>query len=189
MEFKAHPFSGYLVNEDGSVIINPKTGYKLNPTLSPAGYLKIGTYICSGGTVHQLVYESFKGMVPKGLQINHKNGNKTDNRLDNLEVVTQRENTKHAYETGLAKGCPGKDNSMAKITEQGIFLAYKLFREGRCNKCVSDLLGVHDRYVSLVRHGKRWKHTYEEVFPQSNKWKCVCSSATTIENTSEDGSE
>lgn len=38
--------------------------------------------------VHRLVYSSFCGDIPQGLFINHKNENKTDNRVENLELVT-----------------------------------------------------------------------------------------------------
>jgi hypothetical protein len=50
---KEHPISKYLVSLDGR-IVNPKTGYELKPTLSPTGYLKIGNYVCSSGTVQNL---------------------------------------------------------------------------------------------------------------------------------------
>lgn len=183
MEIKAHPVSGYLVNRDGSFIQNPDTGYVLNPTKSPTGYMKIGNYICSGGSVHQLVYEAFIGLVPKGMQINHKDGIKDNNDLDNLELVTPRQNTQHAYTTGLASGGKGEDNSMSKVTASDVEQMYQMFRQGSCNSCIGIQFSVHDRYVSLIRSGKRWGHIYVGPFPKSNKWKCSCSSATTIETT------
>lgn len=54
-------------------------------------------------SVHKIVVESFLGPVPKGLCINHINGIKTDNRLENLEVVTYKQNIEHAWKTGLSK--------------------------------------------------------------------------------------
>jgi hypothetical protein len=54
-------------------------------------------------TAHRMVWEAVNGPIPDGMQINHKNGNKQDNRICNLEVVTPSENTRHAFRTGLAR--------------------------------------------------------------------------------------
>ena len=50
--------------------------------------------------VHKLMASAFFG-GPKGLDVNHKNGIKTDNRLNNIEYVSRSENHKHAYRNGL----------------------------------------------------------------------------------------
>jgi hypothetical protein len=49
--------------------------------------------------IHQMVAESFLGHVPNGLKsvVNHKNFIKNDNRLDNLEIVTVRENSNRKH--------------------------------------------------------------------------------------------
>lgn len=52
-------------------------------------------------SVHREVWKAFKGDIPKGFVINHINGIKSDNRLINLECITQSDNQKHAYKTGL----------------------------------------------------------------------------------------
>lgn len=52
--------------------------------------------------VHRLVYEAFKGRIPKGLIINHKDKNRANNCIDNLEAITQRENCLHGLQ-GRAK--------------------------------------------------------------------------------------
>lgn len=54
-----------------------------------------------GRYVHRLVWESFNGPIPPGLEVNHKDGNKRNNRLDNLEVGTKRQNFEHAVRNGL----------------------------------------------------------------------------------------
>lgn len=176
---KEHPISKYLVSEDGVLIVNPVTGYILKPTKSPKGYLKIGNYVCSSGTVHQAVYEAWCELVPKGLQINHKDGDKANNHISNLEAVTPRENTRHAYATGLAFGQVGEENPKSKLKTCDILDMYKMFEEGSCNKCVGDKHNVHERYVSLVRSGRRWLHLFKGPFKKSNRWKCSCRSATT----------
>ncbi len=42
--------------------------------------------------VHRLVYEAFKGKIPKGYTIDHRDNDSLNNRIDNLQCVTQREN-------------------------------------------------------------------------------------------------
>lgn len=51
--------------------------------------------------VHVLVADAFLGECPPGLEVNHKNTIKTDNRPENLEYITHRQNTTHAKEKGL----------------------------------------------------------------------------------------
>lgn len=47
--------------------------------------------------------------------MNYKDGDKKNNHLSNLEIVTYKQNTIHAYESGLAKGSQGQENSMSKL--------------------------------------------------------------------------
>lgn len=51
--------------------------------------------------VHRLVTAAFLGICPEGMEVNHKNGNKLDNRLSNLEYVSHDENMKHSVRQGL----------------------------------------------------------------------------------------
>lgn len=53
--------------------------------------------------VHKLVMLAFHGIYDSSLQINHKDGNKVNNHIDNLELCTGSENMRHAYDTGLEK--------------------------------------------------------------------------------------
>jgi hypothetical protein len=80
----------------------PNVSNKLKLTKTSYGYLQFGLY---GKSIraHRFIWEYFNGPIPKGLQINHINGLKTDNRLKNLELVTPKENMEHAFKIGLAK--------------------------------------------------------------------------------------
>ena len=52
--------------------------------------------------IHRLVYETFIGPIPSGMEVNHKDGCKTNNNFWNLELMTRKENAVHSWETGLA---------------------------------------------------------------------------------------
>ena len=74
----------------------------LKPKLTHNGYYLIGLYknsIQKFYYVHRLVYEAFNGTIPEGLQVNHINEIKTDNRLSNLNLMTAKENVN--YGTGI----------------------------------------------------------------------------------------
>jgi hypothetical protein len=82
------------------------TGLILKPWPNPQGYVCVGLYHDWRGArvakpVGHLVTNAFLGPIPEGLCRNHKDGNKTNNRIDNLEYVTFSENSKHAIRTGL----------------------------------------------------------------------------------------
>lgn len=67
----------------------------LKPKLTRNGYYLIELYKNSNGKfylVHRLVWEAFNGQIPEGLQVNHINEIKTDNRLSNLNLMTHKEN-------------------------------------------------------------------------------------------------
>lgn len=105
--------------------------------------------------VHRLVAQAF---IPNPLnkpQINHINGVKTDNRVENLEWATASENTQHAYKNNLAKS--GEDNYLAKLTNaQALYV-----RENPDNLIGRELakkFGVDETVISLIQRGKAYKH-------------------------------
>lgn len=80
---------------------------ELKPITEGKGYLMVG--LCRDGKmkwekVHRLVARAFVPNPESKPQVNHINGDKTDNRAVNLEWVTDSENLKHAYENGLKEG-------------------------------------------------------------------------------------
>lgn len=62
--------------------------------------------------LHRLVWLALRGPIPDGLVINHRNGDKLDNRLSNLELMTLAENNRHAIEHGLHDPYTPKNWSM-----------------------------------------------------------------------------
>lgn len=123
----------YYVRDDGT-IYSERTHKILSPQLDKNGYEKVQMMSIDGKrhrySVHRLVLENFnpiKGM--ELLQVNHKDGNKRNNKLDNLEWVTNYENTHHAINYGL-RNFNGENNPSAKLTEKDIYDIVKLFKQG-----------------------------------------------------------
>lgn len=86
----------YLIGSDGS--IKNSNGMKMAPFKTKNGYMKINL-LKKGFYMHRLVAECFIPNPEEKPQVNHKNGDKTDNRVENLEWVTNSENMLHCIRT------------------------------------------------------------------------------------------
>lgn len=90
-----------------------RKGVVLSPDIAQNGYYRV-TLASSGKKkqfyLHRLIAIHFMENPDNLPQINHKDGNKLNNSLDNLEWCTVQENTIHAYKLGLIKPASGKDH-------------------------------------------------------------------------------
>lgn len=151
----------YQVSNAGRVrsldrIINGRkfTGKLIKP-LNKRGYMQVN--LKKAGTsrfiaVHRLVLQAFIG--PSKLTVNHKNGVKADNRLENLEYCTIGENHKHAFRTGL-KNHKGENHSQAKLTNADI---HAIRKDSRLQKEIAKEYGIIQQTVSDIKRKKRWSH-------------------------------
>ncbi len=108
-------------------------------------------------TVHSLVALAFIGPRPDGLQINHIDGCKANNKPENLEYISGSENQKHAFRTGLAS-LKGERHTQAKLTNEAIVDIRKRAASGETQKSIADNYGVSQSAISYIVRGKRWPH-------------------------------
>lgn len=138
-------FPGYHVSESGSVYSEHSSRY-LSPWFGNAGYLQVRLKHRNGHTVtlgiHRLLCLCFKPPKddPKDLFVNHLDGNKINNKLNNLEWVTPLENVEHAGREGLTEKC--KPVSLIKID------SWEIVNYPSIVKCAR-ALGVSKDMVSL----------------------------------------
>jgi hypothetical protein len=94
------------VSNKGNVVSHKRgSAYPLKVSHNKSGYQQVGAGPGSNvQPVHRMVAETWIPNPSHYEQVNHINGDKDDNRAENLEWVTQSQNMRHAWQTGLTKG-------------------------------------------------------------------------------------
>lgn len=104
-------------------------------------------------TVHALVAGAFLGPRPAGLVVNHKDFDRTNNHVSNLEYITQRQNIDHALEGG--RFYRGEANPAAKLTEAQV---RQIRASTESQRACARRFGVSKITVQRIRHGIIWRH-------------------------------
>lgn len=132
------------------------------PVFHRQGYLQLSLH--KDGTkklflIHRLVALAFIPNLHDKPDVNHKDGNKSNNSVENLEWVNCSENNKHAYSTKLKKPLLGQDNVNAKLDEYKVKEIKNLLKEGNfTQRQIASMFGVYNTTISAINTQKTWSH-------------------------------
>lgn len=143
----------YFVNTIGQVksMISNKI---LKQAKTPKGYMTVSLSFFGDREklyVHRLVASAFIPNAENKPQVNHKDGNKTNNCVDNLEWVTPQENMTHAVEKGLMNQRKGPNHKRSKLTCDQVEFIIKEYRSGTYKQReLGQMFGVSRELISKV---------------------------------------
>lgn len=135
-----------------------KNGY-LKQSQTNRKYLKV-TLSTGRGTqktksVHQLVAEAFLVTSSNSSDVNHKDGNKSNNHVENLEWMSHSANRNHAIQTGLCKESQGSKRRLSRDEAQRV---WQLHSQGKKQREIAETLEVTPGAISHIISGRTWKH-------------------------------
>ena len=154
-------YENYQVSNYGRVkrFYKTKPPRILKPRINRGGYLSV--HLVKDGKqknflVHRLTAEAFIPNSEGKPFINHRDGNKFNNHIGNLEWCTQKENIRHAVNNGLQKVLKGEEHGRAKLTaDQARFIRGN--PDGLTGRQLAKLFGITPTAISLIQRGVNWK--------------------------------
>jgi hypothetical protein len=154
-------FDNYEVSDLGQV---RRVGSEalLKQSANNSGYL--GFSPCRDGrgftrAIHRTVAEAFIGPIPPGMDVNHINFDKTDNRLENLEITSRSENIKHSHARGDRRpsSLRGQRVPNAILSEDRVARIRERLALGHRQTDIAADFGVCRQVICGIAHGKGWK--------------------------------
>lgn len=150
----------YIVYHDGKVYSEVSERF-LKPYLNSNGYLRYNLRV-NGKKIrlyaHQLVAQTYISNPHNKPTVNHDNGEKLDNHIDNLSWMTYTEQNIHAVETKLNNVPSGNDSKFTIYPDELIHKVCEYMSSGLDNKTISHMTGVSMNVLYRIRNGTRRKN-------------------------------
>lgn len=172
-------YTRYFISKKTLEIKNSITNQIIKPTETKRGYMVVELQTTSKDyylMYHRIICAIFLpipykyrklGLTQLHLMPNHLDGNPRNNKLENLEWATPKDNTIHAFETGLAKAVEGDDHYRATITEKEAIQICELLQAGKSFDEVAKKVGCSRKIVVHIKAGESWKHISKNyTFPK-----------------------
>lgn len=161
----------YIIDDMGK-IRNINTGNYIKINKNHNGYMRVSLMKKGGGTTsiqyHRLLMMLFKPTENmEKLQINHIDGNKENNALNNLQWVTPQENIHHAIKTGLTdfSYLQGEKTNFSHYTEKDAKLVIDLLKSNKyTDKEISKITGFPVRsFIAKIRRKETWTYLTKNI--------------------------
>lgn len=166
---KQYKNTNYCVTDDGKVFTYYPTSrknkyYEKKYQLSNRGYLRISMNIdkkCYMKSIHRLVAESYIPNPNNLPEVNHKDGDKLNNNVSNLEWITKSNNIKHSYDVlkRIRKGAKGEKSGKSKLTNEQVEYVrqhYKPYHKEYSLEALAKKFGVKSNTLHYIIHNKTW---------------------------------
>lgn len=154
----------FLISSCGE-LMNEKSGKIYKQETLRTGYQSVrvgfGRYGRLSIIIHKAVACTFIPNPEHMPMINHKDGDKTNNRVDNLEWCTCGYNVKHAYDNGLIKKQIGEKNHQSKLKESDVIEIRNQYKSGSNESSMRALAkkyGVSRNVILKIIHRETWKN-------------------------------
>lgn len=165
---KKEGFGTYFVSNKGQV--RNKKGYILKPTTDKYGYYRLCFRLKNRKTkqffVHRLVAICFIENNENKPQINHKDLDKKNNCVENLEWCNNSENIKHLFNNGILSQ-KGSKNNQSKLNEEKVIEIYKLKGKMKHNN-IAEIYGVARTTITQIMSQINWKHLTDKIILKKN---------------------
>lgn len=150
---------GHWNNQESS------TAHLVKPCVRKDGYISVVLTKPEANArsylVHRLVAEVFISSIPQNMHVAHLDGDKANNKLSNIAIVTPQENEKHKIIHGTnRRGTFEKGSKVlwSKITEADVLNIRKLYNEGALQNDLAKKFGIAQTGVSSIVRRKTWRH-------------------------------
>jgi hypothetical protein len=158
--------TNYFVNELGQIKTtnwkNAKIERNMSPCINSSGYYQT-VFVIDGNnksvTIHRIIAEVFIPNPDKKPEVNHKNGNKLDNTVENLEWVTRKENIQHCIDNKLQTPFKGSEVGTSKLIEKEVLeIRNKFIPKIYGRKKLAEEYNVSPLTIKDIVIRRTWKH-------------------------------